>query len=101
MAAASSVMEKRPLIREGGKEVEDMLREEWVGVWRWVWRWRWFSWGVKGPGGGGGYSGGSGSANKDNSCGGGGRFFNNGTNQENEYCCNSDEHGKVIIAFLR
>ena len=32
MAAASSVMEKRPLIREGGgKEVEDMLREEWVG----------------------------------------------------------------------
>ena len=28
-------------------------------------------------------------------------FFNNGTNQENEYCCNSDEHGKVIIAFLR
>ena len=31
MAAASSVMEKRPLIREGGKEVEDMLREEWLG----------------------------------------------------------------------
>ena len=31
MEAASSVMEKRPLIREGGKEVEDMLREEWVG----------------------------------------------------------------------
>ena len=31
MAAASSVMEKRPLIKEGGKEVEDLLRGEWVG----------------------------------------------------------------------
>ena len=33
MAAASSVMEKRPLIKEGGKkgkEVKDMLRGEWV-----------------------------------------------------------------------
>ena len=31
MAAASSVMEKRPLIKEEGKEVEDLLRGEWVG----------------------------------------------------------------------
>ena len=31
MAAASTVMEKRPLIKEGGKEVEDLLRGEWVG----------------------------------------------------------------------
>ena len=31
VAAASSVMEKRPLIKEGGKEVEDLLRGEWVG----------------------------------------------------------------------
>ena len=31
MAAASSVMEKRPQIKEGGKEVEDLLRGEWVG----------------------------------------------------------------------
>ncbi|CAH3137194.1 unnamed protein product [Pocillopora meandrina] len=54
-----------------------------------------------GAGGGGGYSGGNGGAYEQFSCGGGGGSFNNGTNQQNECCFNSDEHGGVIITFLQ
>ncbi|PFX16804.1 EGF-like repeat and discoidin I-like domain-containing protein 3 [Stylophora pistillata] len=55
----------------------------------------------KGAGGGGGYCGGNGGGNNTKSCGGGGGSFNNGTNQQNECCYNSHEHGRVIITFIQ
>ncbi|XP_058961026.2 PE-PGRS family protein PE_PGRS45-like [Pocillopora verrucosa] len=57
--------------------------------------------GNRGAGGGGGYSGGNGAADEQFSCGGGGGSFNNGTNQQNECCLNSNKHGRVIITFLQ
>ena len=100
MAAASSVMETRLLLKEGGKEAMDMLRGEWVGsmevglkvavV---------FVEALRDLGAVEVILGGVG-VQIYNSCGGGGGSFNNGTNQQNKCCYNSGERGRVIITFL-
>ncbi|KXJ15784.1 hypothetical protein AC249_AIPGENE8622 [Exaiptasia diaphana] len=55
-----------------------------------------YGWGG-GAGGGGGYSGGACGDNNEDSSGGGGGSYNNGSDQANTCCYNSQGHGYVLI----